>query len=149
MIMVLIKNKLSIKHKRQTKLKVNPKKRKEAVATKAFSSGTINNNNNGGFIFAVIGLQIIIVHWNSIINFLHNFPLFSLWLVKELLHAYYRRLSISFCHSFFYNIFLTISFLFWCSECSLIALWVLYKCFLGAHWLLTDCWPIWAREMKI
>ena len=39
--MVLIKNKLSIKHKRQTKLKVNPKKRKEAVATKAFSSGTI------------------------------------------------------------------------------------------------------------
>ena len=34
--------------------------------------------DNGGIIFAVIGLQIIIVHWDSIINFLHDFPLFSL-----------------------------------------------------------------------
>ena len=30
------------------------------------------------FIFTVIGLNIIIVHWNSIINFLYDFPLYSL-----------------------------------------------------------------------
>ena len=55
---------------------------------KSDSSSNNNNNNNGGFIFTVIGLEIIIVHWNSIINFLHYFPLFSLRLLEVPLHAY-------------------------------------------------------------
>ena len=38
--------------------------------------------------------------------------------------------------------------IFWCSECSLIALWVLFDCSLSALWVLTDCWliPDWVRE---
>ena len=50
--------------------------------------------------------------------------------------------------------------LFWCSECYLIALWLLSECSLSAQWVLTecslsadlfvtDCLKIWARMMKI
>ena len=57
------------------------------------------NNNNGGFIFAVIGLQLIIVHWNSIIDSLKHFLLFSLRFVEEPLHAQNSSLSVPLSHS--------------------------------------------------
>ena len=38
--------------------------------------------------------------------------------------------------------------LFWCSECSLLALWLVSECSLSALWVLTDCWiiPDWLLE---
>ncbi len=65
----------------------------------------------GGLIFSVIGIQTcIIVHWNSIFNFLHHLTPFSFCLVQESLHAWDGGPHISLCQSLCHNNFLTFHF---------------------------------------
>ena len=74
----------------------------------------IHNNNNGGFIFTVIGLYTIIVHWNSIIDSLEYFPLFFLRLVDSLcmliIAPDFLYLSVIAFLTIYFTIYLTISF---------------------------------------
>ena len=70
-----------------------------------------NNNNNEGFIFTVIGLQkIIIVHWDSILNFFIHLTPFFLWFIQKPLHAWNWGPPVSLCLCFYHRKLLTLSF---------------------------------------